>query len=582
MVLLVLLYSFIFAGPVKEIFIPIIFAGLLNLDNDLSFKPKLSFIKISFLFIVFAFAAYFNNPLTIFGCILIFCIVFLTTFTSYKLFAVSVYIPYLLIYFILISIHLKMEDLPITIFSLLIGAIFIVSLNLLINYKNSYKLSVKNIDHLFNELYEGIDLKLEGKPVSREFFKFINSYYANFYNNFEYKYFPNPKQQLILNIVKSLQNIGILLSMYDFTSSELKYIKKTLSNIENTDSNEIFHGINFKTKEMSVVLLNLEILSYRISKDLNHASIIPNRKKIFNFIITHLEEIFHYMSDKFIFAFKMALILFVLEIFILLFNFPYAKWLIFVSISSMVPYIDTIKYNAKYHIEGTILGSLFIVLMAVFFTYIPVNKPIVITAISIMCIIVMAFSLNNQRVIFCVLTISSVISVSLLITIPNAILLKILWVTVGLIIVSVFNFLFLPFSVEKESKRNLKYYFDLNTKSIDIIKNKVLNIESYFDKTTILILSNNLQENIEFSSENEKLLNIQNMITDISNIILNYLDIYTPSDGLKNNIINIIDNKTSEVDENLPIKDQIILICLNHLMHLYKEESILIKKLKLV
>ena len=582
MVLLVLLYSFIFAGPVKEIFIPIIFAGLLNLDNDLTFKPKLSFIKISFLFIIFAFAAYFNNPLTIFGCILIFCIVFLTTFTSYKLFSVSVYIPYLLIYFILISNHLKMEELPITIFSLLIGAIFIVSLNLLINYKNSYKLSLENIDYLFNELYEGIDLKLEGKPVSREVFKYIHSFYANFYNNFEYKYFPNPNQQVVLNIVKSIQNIGILLSRYDFTSSELKYIKKILNNIENTDSYEIFHGINFKTKEMSIVLLNLEILSYGICSDLNHGSIIPNRKMILNFIITHLEEIFHYMSDKFIFAFKMALLLFVLEVFTLVFNFPYTKWLIFVSISSMVPYIEDIKYTAKNRIEGTILGSLFIVLFITFFTYIPVDKHILITAISIICIIIMTFSLNNQMVIFCVLTISSILSASLFITLPNAILLKILWVAIGLIIVSAFNFLFLPFSVEKESKHNLKYYSDLNGKSIDLIKNKVLNIESYFDKTTVLILSNNLQENIEFSAENEKLLNIQNMITDISNIILNYLDIYTPSDSLKNNIINIIDNKTSEVDESLPIKDQIIIICLNHLMQLYKEESILLKKLKLV
>lgn len=582
MVLLVLLYSFIFAGPVKEIFIPIIFAGLLNLDNDLTFKPKLSFIKISFLFIIFAFAAYFTNPLTIFGCILIFSIVFLTTFTSYKLFGVSVYIPYLLIYFILISNHLKMEDLPITIFSLLIGAIFIVSLNLLINYKNSYKLSVENIDYLFNELYDGIDLKLEGKPVSREVFKYIHSFYANFYNNFEYKYFPNPNQQVVLNIVKSLQNIGTLLLMYDFTSTELKYIKKTLSNIENTNSNEIFYGINFKTKEMSIVLLNLEILSYGLCRDLNNTSIIPNRKMILNFIITHLEEIFHYMSDKFIFAFKMALILFVLEVFTLVFNFPYTKWLIFVSISSMVPYIEDIKYTAKYRIEGTIIGSLFIVLVIVFFTYIPADKNMVITAISIICIIVMTFSLNNQMEIFCVLTIVSILSASLFIPLPNAILLKILWVAIGLIIVSAFNFLFLPFSVEKESKHNLKYYSDLNGKSIDLIKNKVLNIESYFDKTTVLILSNNLQENIEFSDENEKLLNIQNMITDISNIILNYLDIYTPSDSLKNNIVNIIDNKTSEVDESLPIKDQVILNCLNHLMQLYKEESILIKKLKLV
>lgn len=59
----------------------------------------------------------------------------------------------------------------------------------------------------------------------------------------------------------------------------------------------------------------------------------------------------------------------------------------------------------------------------------------VITAISIICIIVMTFSLNNQMEIFCVLTIVSILSASLFISLPNAILLKILWVAIGLIIV---------------------------------------------------------------------------------------------------------------------------------------------------
>ncbi len=90
----------------------------------------------------------------------------------------------------LVSAHIRLEDLPVTILSLIIGVIFIISLNLIINHKKVYKLSIKNIDHLFNELYNGIDLKLEGKPVSIDDFNSIKGFYSGIYNNFDYKYFP--------------------------------------------------------------------------------------------------------------------------------------------------------------------------------------------------------------------------------------------------------------------------------------------------------------------------------------------------------------------------------------------------------
>lgn len=142
----------------------------------------------------------------------------------------------------LVSAHIRLEDLPVTILSLIIGVIFIISLNLIINHKKAYKLSIKNIGHLFNELYNGIDLKLEGKPVSIDDFNSIKGFYSSIYYNFDYKYFPNYAQQGVLNIVKALQYIGVLISIYDFTSDELKYIKKTLYDIEKSNPFENLMG----------------------------------------------------------------------------------------------------------------------------------------------------------------------------------------------------------------------------------------------------------------------------------------------------------------------------------------------------
>lgn len=139
---------------------------------------------------------------------------------------------------------------------------------------------------------------------------------------------------------------------------------------------------------MSIIILNLEILSHEIVKDLNTDTILPDRKVIWSLIIGGFKRNFSFKSAKFIFALKMAIILFVLELFTLVYNFPYTKWLIFVSISLMVPYIDDISYTAKTRIKGTLLGSLLFVFVLIFVKYMPIDTSTLITVISIICILI--------------------------------------------------------------------------------------------------------------------------------------------------------------------------------------------------
>ena len=70
-----------------------VLAAFMSLGNDLSFKPKTSFIKVLSLLLILGIASYLNNPLTIWGCIFTFIVVFGTTFTSHNLFGTDVYIP---------------------------------------------------------------------------------------------------------------------------------------------------------------------------------------------------------------------------------------------------------------------------------------------------------------------------------------------------------------------------------------------------------------------------------------------------------------------------------------------------------
>ena len=157
---------------------------------------------------------------------------------------------------------------------------------------------------------------------------------------------------------------------------------------------------------------------------------------------------------------------------------------------------------------------------------------------------------------------------------PDTITLKILWVIVGIVAVSLFNFKFLPYSVEKETRNNLEICYRFNEKSIDLIRQKCQggNAES---KTTLFISESIVRENIQVNDDNRQLYHLQVMISNLSNFILSYLDINGCSDELNNNLLDIIDND-AEVKEDLDSKESVMAWSMKYAVGMFKNEKELI------
>lgn len=519
MMFVMIFYMLVFGKVNIVIGLMVVVAALLNLGNDLSYNPKLSFIKVFSLLMILGFASYLNNPITAFGCILTFFIVFGTTFTFYHLFGTHVYLPFLMIYFMMLVIPVPFEALPMRLLSLAIGAIFIVGLNLKVNGKKYSKLSKFTISSLINELLEAIDLKLDGKEVSMDSFNVAKGFYRSIFSKFEYKYFPNQKHECILNIVKSFQYIGWVLSNYELSVNELTHIKRILNDIKNFKFSEI-EEITVETKEMNLILLNLKIIVNEArKKNIEKEKKIPNKHVVFNVLKHLIKRQFSFKSAKFTFAFKMAVVLTLWEVITLIFNFPYMKWLYFASIPLMLPYIDDVAHTAKSRMGGTLIGvSAFAVIMVIL-PYVPAPSYGVLIAVLIVAMFGMVFSLQNKLKISSFTTLMSVVASLMYITPPKAIELKVLWVIVAIVVVSIINYGFLPFSVEKETKNNLKTSYMLNKQFLNLIKSKCEGNYS-INKTSLLAVSSMVHENIEITNQNEELYHIQSKITNVSNSIL--------------------------------------------------------------
>lgn len=569
------LYAVVFGSKNAVIGFVIVLAAFMNLGNDLSFKPKLSFIKVWILLLVLGISAYLNNPLTIWGCILTFIVVFATTFTSYELFGSRTYLPYLMCYFMMISSRVTLEALPMRLLSLTLGAVLIVGLNVVVNRKKDYKLSKATISNMVGEIDNAIDLKLNGENVSPDNFKIANDLYLAIFSKFEYKYFPTSAQQVTLNIIKSFQYIGITIASCNLTENELNYTRDVLSKIRQIDPEDIFDNAVLQTREMALVLLNLEILANEVKKDFTGDTLLPDRGTIKMLLKPVIKNEFSFKSPKFIFAFKMAFILFVWQILTLIFNLPFTKWLYFVTLPLMMPYIDDLAYMAKARIKGTFFGVFIFAVILFLIHYLPVPVDKVTMIIFALCTFIMVFKMDDKFILTAATTVMSVMVSLIYITPPKAITLKVLWVVVGVVVVSLFNFKFLPYSVEKETENNLRACYELNVQSIDLIKEKCRGINSD-KKTALIVLSNIVHGNIEITDENKELCGLQIRISDMSNFILNYMDIYEASDNLKNNIVGIIDGD-EDVDENLSVKDRTIAFATHHVKKLYIEEKVIMR-----
>lgn len=575
MIFFMFFYMIVFGSKNAVIGLMIAMAGLMNINNDLSYKPKLSFIKILGLLLILGIVAYLNNPISIFGCILTFVVVFGTTMTSYHLFSADVYLPYLMCYFMMMSIPVSLNDMPMRLLSLVFGAIFIVGFNLLVNRNKQYKLTKQTIDSLTDELGNAINLKLSGEDVSENSFKTANGFYSSIFSQFEYKYFPSPLQESVLNVVKAFQYVGSIIVEYDLTTNELMYIKELLSDFNESKYRDVFNDFKIETKIMNVVLLNFEIIMDEIKNlDLSKEAILPDKNYIYSLIKPIIKRNFSFQSVKFTFAFKMAITLTFWEVLTLIFNLPFTKWLYFATIPLMMPYVNDLADTAKSRLKGTFIGVFIFALIILILHYLQISSNLLMMIVMVICMFGMVYYIENKFFMTIFTTIMSVMTSLMYITPDLAIELKILWVSVAVVVVTAINYLFLPYSVEKETKNNLKLQYNFNKQSIDLIKDRCRgNVSS--KKTSILVVSNIVGENIEVTAENKELFDLQRKITDVCNFILTYLDKHPASNNLYDNLIDIIDNG-AKTNNDLNNKDKIISYSMSHVMELIKKENKLI------
>ena len=138
------------------------------------------------------------------------------------------------------------------------------------------------------------------------------------------------------------------------------------------------------------------------------------------------------------------------EVLTLLFNLPFTKWLFFVTVSMMVPYIDDMAYTAKKRIQATFLGIFIFAILLIALPFIPVSKGTMIFIVVVTCLFIFVWKIKDRLIRNTATTLMSVMTSLSYINAPDAITLKILWVIVGVGAVSLFIFKFYHILLKKK------------------------------------------------------------------------------------------------------------------------------------
>lgn len=602
----------------------ILLLALIMLSQDLSNKPLMNFAGIAGINLAIGISAFLTYLCPQIGFFIVFIMVFFIIYTTMHSLRNPIYFPYLLGFVFLIASPVGINDLGMRLISLVLGSLFIVLLNLVINRNKFIKTSEKGIEGLIDTVKDCANKKLANEEIDSETLVSTNKTIKNgVYDTLKNNYFSTPKNRSLMNLATAIEQIGLSISRVETNEKDLKDIISILNHIKNYESESEETHKDIKPLNTKIdrfienhpninyaIISNFKIINYELKQiynpDIENDADYDKNKVPMNFRLkTILKSNFNRHSAKFTFAFRIAILLAIFEFIGIYFNIPNAKWLSFTAIAIVQPYNDSVKSKSRMRIVGTVIGV--IVFGILYYTCLGTPNLIGINgaiATSIVTVLIgyiytlLDFESYDIEVIF--LTLQSLLTAIVAIPGTGSIIERFAFVIGSTIICTVANFVIFPYTLKKENTQMINSYKDINTEELKDLKEAVETNDDEV-KTANLVLkanlledkirANNLQDNDEAIDE---IIKLQTEITSQATFLRNSLDADSLPEKTKEIAISSIDKyglnnenntkvpeDTSEIDniKDIDNKSKTFLNTTLSLLKLYNQSERLIAKL---
>ncbi|MGL5380156.1 FUSC family protein, partial [Clostridium sp.] len=298
------------------------------------------------------------------------------------------YLPFSLQYLFLLVNPVSGDRVIIRLISLVVGAIFIMLLQVLFNKNRFSKDGNKILKNICDSLLSGIaEIKDDNKSRNINITKLISSFRNMIHDKREEDYYLTEEGQIKLNLSAALEEIAIHLNSVKYKESLDEVLTDLYYFIENTraylDKNELLIDFEMDSKkliekyqklnesnlevleilndivDLSDIILDLTRLDKKSYNFINKIEDIPNEFKssVLNF------KVLKKNSLKFSYAIRVATGITIGAFIMDILNLQEGRWIIFTILSLTNPLYELSQKKSKDRIFATILGSILIVIL---------------------------------------------------------------------------------------------------------------------------------------------------------------------------------------------------------------------------
>lgn len=475
----VITFKILFGEENTLIGVTTITAMLMFLELDLTLTPVKNTIKLVALnlFIgVATFIASTNMYIAIpINFISIFIMSYLLSFNLKK----PMYLPFSLQYLFLLTAPVDISLQPKRLFSLVIGAISIMILQLIFNRNKVTKVGKKLLISICDDILIKINLMKNSKNVSdlaREIQIKLTSFRNIIYEKRDTSFYLTEEGRISLNISMALEKISICLNktycdedekIVDFLRTFLEGFKEAIEHKSDQDKLENFINSFLKSCSESElnntyymnIINNLFLLAESINeleslgkKHYNRIERVENIPEDYKKSKVMLREL-RRNSLKFCYSIRIALGISIGAFIINYFNFSEGRWLLFTLLSVVNPIYEVAKEKSKDRVVATIIGSIIIVILFTIFRDITIRTLIIMGAGYIG-----SYTSKYKHNMICV-SVSAIGSAAIMDKVEVMSINRIFFVVIGVIIAMILNRWVLPYKLE-DSNEYLKTTYD--------------------------------------------------------------------------------------------------------------------------
>ena len=473
-VLFVMGFSELFGQENSLTGVVVVVLALMMLGQDLSVRPMMNLAGLVAFTLMMGLGAYASVACgnAFVGAVLNFSVVFLLCYMTTQDLRSPMHFPFLLGYAFMLSVPVSAEDLPVRVLALVVGSVFIVVLNILINRNRHSKTCHGGIIAICREVSGCCMDMLDGQASSEGLDAVCMRLRGSMYDRLRRSFFTTPGDSTVLSLVSALHMAGRSVCRGGHDADVLKDLASLMDTVSAHENG---------SKEVSDVVdaANVFLDRHPDADDVLRASVVDLRDGLSSLASddghaahrdVHLQmramarETVRRDSARFTFAVRMSVVFTLFAFVWQYWDLENAKWLLFTTVALVLPYVDGAWRKSAMRLTGTLAG---IAAFAVVLVVTGGELGLLTAALMLANYVYTVLDPKRYDVMMVFITFSALVAASMSAPADDAVLERIAFILLGVVVATAANYLLLPYKLEDENASLGGRYLALNDSMLD-------------------------------------------------------------------------------------------------------------------